>query len=397
MSTITDILGMNDPKKPKLQPAAKPVAQEKPVNNTTGTQGTGEVTTQPAQTTQPTQTTQTTQPTQPSWLPENTPKNMIFTEYGLEKSMPVGEAERIAGITDGNTTVTPKTPAWLEKTEEEKEWERERELAQTDLMAALDSAINRHKPETEEEAEQREKREKRERLLATIGDGLKAIHKSYTRAAGLQPITDDVVISDKVRARQEKLKADRDQDERYQLELLRSKYGTYGDALKEKRIERERMQRVMYYVQKLENEAKEAQAKADKYEKQGKHEEAKAWRAEAEAKEKEADAKKKEEQAKWVGPVAKSTIRKNDAAANNSNAAAEEHHAGAAKKRNNTGGGGKGGSGGSQETTTIVYDSHGREKKRTVKKKGTYTPNNSSSGNTPPSRQKRNAPPSRQK
>lgn len=390
MSTINDILGMNDQNKPKLQPAKKPVAQEKPVNNTTGTQGTGEVSTQPTQTTQP------TQPTQPSWLPENTPKGMIFTEDGLKKGMSVADEERFAGITDDNTTGTPKTPAWLEKTEEEKEWERERELSKTDLMAALDSAINRHKPETEEEAEQREKREKRERLLATIGDGLKAIHKSYTRAAGLQPITDDVVISDKVRARQEKLKADRDKDERYQLELLRSKYGTYGDALKEKRIERERMQRVMYYVQKLENDAKKAEAEADKLEAQGRHEEAKAKREEAEAKKKEAEAKEKEEKAKWVGPVAKSQIGKNNAAANNSNAAADEHHAGAAKKRSSTGGGK-----GSQEITTTEYDKRGNVKKTTVRRTGVHTPDNSGSGNTPPSRRNRggngNTPPSKRK
>lgn len=385
MSTINDILGMNDKNKPKLQPAKKPVAQEKPVNNTAGTQGTGEVSTQPTQTTQPTQATQptqTTQPTQPSWLPENTPKGMIFTEDGVKKGISVGEAERLAGITDGDTTVAPKTPAWLEKSEEEKEWEKERELAQTDLMAALDSAINRHKPETEEEAEQREKREKRERLLATIGDGLKAIHKSYTRAAGLQPITDDVVISDKVRARQEKLKADRDQDERYQLELLRSKYGTYGDALKEKRIERERMQRVMYYVQKLENEAKEAQAKADKYEKQGDYAKAKAWSAEADAKKKEAEAKEKEEKAKWVGPVAKSQIGANNAKAANSLASADEHHAGAAKKRNSTGGG-KGGGKGSQEITTTEYDKRGNVKKTTVRRTGVHTPNNSANKKPP--------------
>lgn len=393
MSTITDILGMNDPKKPKLQPAAKPVAQEKPVNNTTGTQGT-----QPTQTTQPpqpTQPAQPVQPTQPSWLPENTPKGMVFTEDGVKKGISVGEAERLAGITDGGATVTPKTPAWLEKSEEEKEWERERELSKTDLMAALDSAINRHKPETEEEAEQREKREKQERLLATIGDGLKAIHKSYTRAAGLQPITDDVVISDKVRARQEKLKADRDKDELYQLELLRQKYGTYGDALKEKRIERERMQRVMYYVQKLENEAKEAEARAEKYEKEGKSAEAKAWRDKAEAKKKEAEAKEKEEKAKWVGPVAKSQIGANNARANSSNAAAEDHRASAAKKNRSGNGGGKGGGKGNRTKTVTEYDRRGNVKKTTVTQDGVHTPGNSSNGNTPPSRQKRNAPPSR--
>lgn len=374
MSTINDILGMNDQNKPKLQPAKKPVAQEKPVNNTTGTQGTGEVSTQPTQTTQP---PQTTQPTQPSWLPENTPKGMIFTEDGLKKGMSVADEERFAGITDGNTTVTPKTPAWLEKSEEEKEWERERELSKTDLMAALNSAINRHKPETEEEAEQREKREKRERLLATIGDGLKAIHKSYTRAAGLQPITDDVVISDKVRARQEKLKADRDQDERYQLELLRSKYGTYGDALKEKRIERERMQRVMYYVQKLENDAKVAEAQADKYEKEGDVATANALRAKADADKKEAEAVKAKEQTKWVGPVAKSQIGKNNAAANSSNASA-------AKKNRSGNGRGNGGGRGSQEITTTEYDKRGNVKKTTVRRTGVHTPNNDD--NRPPTR-----------
>ena len=408
MSTLRDILGINDQEKPKLQPAAKPVAQEKPVSNTAGTQGTGEVSTQPTQTTQPPQPTQpaqpvqTTQPTQPSWLPENTPKGMVFTEEGVKKGISVGESERLAGITDGGATVTPKpkTPAWLEKTEEEKEWERERELSKTDLMAALDSAINRHKPETEEEAEQREKREKRERLLATIGDGLKAIHKSYTRAAGLQPITDDVVISDKVRARQEKLKADRDKDERYQLELLRQKYGTYGDALKEKRIERERMQRVMYYVQKLENEAKEAEAQADKYEKQGDYAAAKAKREEAEAKKKEAETAKINEEKKYVGKVADSQVRKNDAAANSSNAAAEDHRASAAKKRSGNGGkgGGKGGSGSKTKTVT-EYDRRGKVKKTTVTQDGVHTPGNSSNGNTPPSRRKRggngNTPPSR--
>lgn len=393
MSTITDILGMNDPKKPKLQPAKKPVAQEKPVGNTAGTQGTGEVSTQttqppqPTQATQPTQPTQpaqATQPTQPSWLPENTPKGMIFTEDGLKKGMSVADEERFAGITDDNTTGTPKTPAWLEKSEEEKEWERERELAQTDLMAALNSAINRYKPETEEEAEQREKREKRERLLATIGDGLKAIHKSYTRAAGLQPITDDVVISDKVRARQEKLKADRDQDERYQLELLRSKYGTYGDALKEKRIERERMQRVMYYVQKLENEAKEAQAKADKYEKEGDVATANALKAKADADKKEAEALKAKEQTKWVGPVAKSQIGANNARANSSNAAAEDHRASAAKKNrsgNGGKGGGKGGSGNKTKTVT-EYDRRGNVKKTTVTQEGVHTPDNGASKKT---------------
>lgn len=413
MSTINDILGMNDPKKPKLQPAKKPVAQEKPVGNTAGTQGTGEVSTQttqppqPTQATQPTQPTQpaqATQPTQPSWLPENTPKGMIFTEDGLKKGMSVADEERFAGITDDNTTGTPKTPAWLEKSEEEKEWERERELAQTDLMAALNSAINRYKPETEEEAEQREKREKRERLLATIGDGLKAIHKSYTRAAGLQPITDDVVISDKVRARQEKLKADRDKDERYQLELLRSKYGTYGDALKEKRIERERMQRVMYYVQKLENDAKKAEAEADKLEAQGRHEEAKAKREEAEAKKKEAEAKEKEEKAKWVGPVAKSQIGANNARANNSNAAADEHRAGASKKRNSAGGGkggGKGSSGGGRTKTVTKFDRNGNVRETTVTKEGDYTPKNNSKNNAPPSRSNMgnndNTPPSKRK
>lgn len=396
MSTINDILGMNDPKKPKLQPAKKPVAQEKPVNNTTGTQ-----TTQPVQTTQPTQPAQpvqTTQPTQPSWLPENTPKGMIFTEDGVKKGISVGEAERLAGITDGNTTVTPKTPAWLEKSEEEKEWERERELAQTDLMAALDSAINRHKPETEEEAEQREKREKRERLLATIGDGLKAIHKSYTRAAGLQPITDDVVISDKVRARQEKLKADRDQDERYQLELLRSKYGTYGDALKEKRIERERMQRVMYYVQKLEDEAKEAEARAEKYEKEGDYAAAKAEKEKAVAKKNEAEAAKKKVQTKYVGPVAESTIRKNNAAANSSNASA------AKKNRSGNGGGkggGKGSSGGGRTKTVTKFDRNGNVRETTVTKEGDYTPKNNSKNNAPPSRSNMgnndNVPPSKRK
>ena len=403
MSTINDILGMNDQNKPKLQPAKKPVAQEKPVNNTTGTQGTGEVSTQPTQTTQPTQPTQpaqpvqTTQPTQPSWLPENTPKGMIFTEDGLKKGMSVADEERFAGITDDNTTVTPKTPAWLEKSEEEKEWERERELSKTDLMAALNSAINRHKPETEEEAEQREKREKRERLLATIGDGLKAIHKSYTRAAGLTPITDDVVISDKVRARQEKLKADRDKDERYQLELLRSKYGTYGDALKEKRIERERMQRVMYYVQKLENEAKEAEARAEKYEKEGDYAAAKAEKEKAVAKKNEAEALKAKEQTKYVGPVAVSTIRKNNDAANSSNAAAEDHRASAAKKNRSGNGGGKG----SQEITTTEYDKRGNVKKTTVRRTGVHTPGNDSNDKRPPSRRNMgndsNTAPSRRK
>ena len=404
MSTITDILGMNDQNKPKLQPAKKPVVQEKPVNNTTGTQGTGEVstqstqTTQPPQPTQPAQPAQPTQPTQPSWLPENTPKGMIFTEDGVKKGISVGEAERFAGITDGDTTVTPKTPAWLEKTEEEKEWERERELAQTDLMAALDSAINRHKPETEEEAEQREKREKRERLLATIGDGLKAIHKSYTRAAGLQPITDDVVISDKVRARQEKLKADRDQDERYQLELLRSKYGTYGDALKEKRIEREKMQRIMYYVQKLENDAKVAEAQADKYEKEGNVAAAKALREKAEADKAEAEAAKKKVDAKYAGREAESRIGKNNAAAANSLASADEHRAGAAKKRGGNGGG-KGGGKGSQEITTTEYDKRGNVKKTTVRRTGVHTPNNDDK--RPPSRRNRGnndkTPPSKRK
>lgn len=63
----------------------------------------------------------------------------------------------------------------LEKTPQQQEAEKKRQLDYEAMQRLLDEEIKRREPENEKEREQREKREKRRLLWASIGDGISAL------------------------------------------------------------------------------------------------------------------------------------------------------------------------------------------------------------------------------
>lgn len=70
--------------------------------------------------------------------------------------------------------------------------------------------FNTYTPPTQEELEQERRKQKRDMVLASVGNGLNAMHQAYANSRGVKPMTADVSLTGKVRDRYEKIKKERD-------------------------------------------------------------------------------------------------------------------------------------------------------------------------------------------
>lgn len=73
----------------------------------------------------------------------------------------------------------------------------------------LDNYVEQNKPRTKEQEDADRRRAERNERLARIGDVMTAMHQAYSHARGVQPMPSSGNLSEKTRARYEKLEADR--------------------------------------------------------------------------------------------------------------------------------------------------------------------------------------------
>ena len=101
------------------------------------------------------------QPPQPQQV-----KKSDYTFYSMtntpDNAVSANDIERLTGYQ-------------LEKTPQQQEAEKKRQLDYEAMQRLMDEEIKRREPENEKEREQREKREKRRLLWASIGDGISAL------------------------------------------------------------------------------------------------------------------------------------------------------------------------------------------------------------------------------
>lgn len=116
---------------------------------------------QPAQQPVAAQQQSTAQPPQPQQI-----KKSDYTFYSMtdtpDNAVSANDIERLTGYQ-------------LEKTPQQQEAEKKRQLDYEAMQRLMDEEIKRREPENEKEREQREKREKRRLLWASIGDGISAL------------------------------------------------------------------------------------------------------------------------------------------------------------------------------------------------------------------------------
>lgn len=213
-----------------------------------------------------------------------------------------------------------------------------------DVYDYLRSQMEDFSAETDEEKEKREKREKRIGFLARLAEGLGSFHTAFSHARGIKAM-DMPKMSAKSTELFEKAKAQREKErDRYvnyvtTLGRLKNMDRDFGFRVAKAEQDQENWQRKYDSdradkAQRLEAEAKVADARAASYEAQGRHYEAQAERDKAQARRLEAQATYDEARAQWVGPQAQSVIDKNRAQGNAAqrNASANEQRAASSAK-----------------------------------------------------------------
>ena len=221
-----------------------------------------------------------------------------------------------------------------------------------DIINNLEAARSEAEIETADERSKREKREKRVGFLAKIGDILASMHRSYSHGRGVKPM-DLSNMSSKARELFDKQRKDREAERdrwlNYGLKIadMRNADRTFDfnvtkasvaqeNAERQNALAYEKLQMQQEYnAQRLENEAKVAEARAEMYRSQGRMDEARAEEAKAAAARSEAAAER-ERSAAHLNDVRAQQLPLETASrvnANNARARASDASASASRQR----------------------------------------------------------------
>lgn len=137
----------------------------------------------------------------------------------------------------------------------------------------LDNYIEQNKPRTKEQEEADRRRAERNERLARIGDVMTAMHQAYSHARGVQPMPSSGNLSEKMRARYDKLEADRRQRDQWWVNA-KQKHEEFEDRLRQQKElaalrgqQREEASKAQaaYYAAKTAGEEAKAQMFLDAY------------------------------------------------------------------------------------------------------------------------------------